>query len=90
MDGLEEEQEHSAISMWITLSSPTRDYGLQQSEPVGHRGCCQSEGLSPGTAFWDHSGQDCCCCCVVVVQPRPCYLCKGTHFRNFRALLVEF
>ena len=20
---------------------------------------------------------------VVVVQPRPCYLCKGTHFRNF-------
>ena len=24
---------------------------------------------------------------VVVVQPRPCYVCKGTHFR---ALLVEF
>ena len=24
---------------------------------------------------------------VVVVRPRPCYICKGTHFR---ALLVEF
>ena len=27
---------------------------------------------------------------VVVVQPRPCYLCKGSHFRALRALLVEF